>query len=254
MNFLCLVYFCINFRCLILNFLNDRIEFVTRLFILLEMKRLFIPLLILNSVFFCGQASAQDKFSTSGRVNISAGTGFGLYNLSTNQFDDPDNAALNGNLQLAADLGFIPLLSGGIMLFRNGFVTDKDSNDRATIAGLGLYAHLNFARRPKTTWFLTAGVAGTIFTYENFNSKGKVSGKGSQVFAGLGFRRYFGNHVGIFTEVHMTGYNYNQFIYKSDQNLKDQPLLTSSGNKYGLALAGAEVKFGLIIAIGPNSK
>jgi hypothetical protein len=218
------------------------------------MKRLFIPFLILISVMLCNQTAAQDKFSTSGRINISLGTGFGLYNLSTNQYDDPDNGALNGNLQLAADLGFIPLLTGGVMVFRNGFVTDKDSNQRATIAGLGLYVHLNFARRPKTTWFLTAGVSGTVFTYENYDSKGKVSANGSHVFAGLGFRRYFGDHVGLFTEVHVAGYNYNSFVYKSDQALKDQTLLTASGNKFGIALAGAEVKFGLVFALGPNSK
>jgi hypothetical protein len=218
------------------------------------MKRLFIPFLILISVMFCDQATAQDKFSTSGRINISLGTGIGLYNLSTNQYDDPDNGALNGNLQLAADLGFIPLLTGGVMVFRNGFATDKDSNQRATIAGLGVYAHLNFARRPKTTWFLTAGVAGTVFTFENYDNKGKASANGSHVFAGLGFRRYFGDHVGIFSEVHVAGYNYNTFVYKSDQNLKDQTLLTSSGNKFGIALAGAEVKFGLIVALGANSK
>lgn len=210
----------------------------------------FLFLILIFSV----SAFGQEKFKTSGRLNFSLGTGFGLYNLSTNQYDDPDNGAINGNLQLAADLGFTPLLTGGIMFYRNGFATDKDSNERASIAGLGLYAHLNFARREKTTWFLTAGFAGTVFTYENYNSKGKVSANGSHVFAGVGFRRYFGDHVGLFTEVHVAGYNYNTFQYKSDKDLKDQTLLTASGNKFGIALAGAEVKFGLVVAIGENSK
>jgi len=234
--------------------LKAKPDFVTRLFISIRMKRITFFIFSFIVLFCSVSASGQDKFSTSGRINISVGTGFGLYNLSNNQYGDPDNAALNGNLQLAADLGFIPLLTGGVMVYRNGFATDKDSNERATIAGLGLYGHLNFARRPKTTWFLTAGIAGTIFTYENYNKKGKVSANGSHVFAGLGFRRYFGDHVGIFSEVHIAGYNYNTFRYKTDQDLKDQTLITSSGNKFGIALAGAEVKFGLIVAIGANSK
>jgi hypothetical protein len=239
---------------LILYFLNGRIEFVTSLFIFLEMKRLFIPILILISILLSSQTTAQEKFSTSGRLNISLGTGFGLYNLSNNQYGEPNKGALNGNLQLAVDLGIIPILTGGVMLYRNGFAMKKDSSEKATISGLGVFAHLNFARTPSATLFLTAGLGGTVFSYENFNRKGKVTGTGSHVFAGLGFRSYIGNHFGIYSEVHITGYNYNSFTYQSDQALKDQALITPSGNKFGIALAGAEIKLGLIFALGKNSK
>jgi len=212
----------------------------------------FLILFLCSGPFF---AFAQgDKFVTGGRFNVAVGTGFGIYNLSNNQVGEKDGGALSGNFHLNVDLGILPSLTTGITFFRNSFATNKDSNEAANLGGIGLYAHLNFAKRPKTTWYLNAGFGGTVFTYQNFNNNGKVSASGGYAFAGLGFRRYFGDHIGVFTEVNMTGYNYNQFKYDSSTSLKNQVLKTPSGNDYGIALCGAELKFGLVYAIGSNSK
>jgi hypothetical protein len=198
---------------------------------------------------FSSIAFAQEKFATGARFNVSAGTGFGIYNLSNNEAGKPDGTALSGNLQAAIDYGFLPFLTVGVAAFRNGFATNKDSSESARIAGIGLFAHLNFVRRPKATWYLSAGLGGTGFLYQNYGRRGKVTSTGGYAFAGLGFRRYFGDHFGIYSEINVTGYNYDKFTDVSDSVLK-----TPSDNNYGVALSGAEVKFGLIFALGPNGK
>lgn len=214
----------------------------------------FVCLMFL-SVGFSKAGDDKDKFVTGGRLNLAAGTGFGIYNLSNNQFGDKDAGALNGNLHLSLDYGLLPSLTAGISLFRNGFATDKDSNEAATITGLGIYLHYNFARRPKTTWYLNGGFGGSTFTYANYNNNGEIRGSGGYSFLGLGFRRYFGDHFGLFSELNVTGYNYDQFIIQSDdRNLKNQVFKTTNGNDFGLALAGAEFKFGLVYAFGQNEK
>jgi hypothetical protein len=214
----------------------------------------FLPLLAVSfwatSLVLPFSAFAQDKFPTSGRINFTLGTGFGIYEVTNNEVNRPSSGALSGNFHIGGDYGLHPLLTLGMVVFRNGFATDKDSNDAARLGGAAVYLHLNFARRPKTTWFLTAGLGGTRFTYEDFDNRGKVWSSGSYVFAGLGFRRYFGNHLGITAQIHATGYDYS--IFKDDKG--KATLKTPSGNDFGIALAGVETKFGLVYALGSGNR
>jgi hypothetical protein len=193
----------------------------------------------------------QEKFATLGRLNVGVGTGFGLYSISNNQLGDPSTGALSGNLQLHGDVGVFPFLTVGLHLFRNGFATDDSSSsyESARILGAGVHANLNFWRRPKTTWYLTGRTGMSGFRYENQVEKTDVRSAGVYVGAGLGFRRYFGDHVGIFSEILVVGYDYPKF-----KNTDDVVLKTRNLNNYQIALAGAELKFGITVALGANGK
>jgi len=204
------------------------------------MKKHFLVLLI-----FCistHQSIAQSSFLNFGRTNISLGTGFGIHNVSNNEYGKKDDGALSGNLQASVDYGIVPLLAIGINGFRNGFATNKDSNDAARLGGIGLYANLNFVRLKSANVFLTAGFGGTRFTYENYNDNGKLTSGGSYGFVGLGFRKYFLKNMGFFSQLQYTGYSYNKLVYSVDKTI----LKTPSGNNYEIALTGVDAKLGLL--------
>ena len=214
------------------------------------MNRNVLAFCLLVPVFefgFLPTASGQEKFTTKDRINVHLGTGFGLYNVSNNQAGDKDAGALAGAFRLGADYGITPLISAGVALFSNQFATNKDSADAASIGGVGVYAHLNFSRRPKTTWYLHLGLGGSGFVYKNYNSNGKVSAQGGYIQAGVGFRRYFGEHFGLFSDFNLTGYNYDKFTLGNKEIFK-----TDSGNNFELGLSGLEFKIGLVVALGKN--
>ena len=189
-------------------------------------------------------AFGQEKFNTQGRIGLHTGVGFGIHLLSTNQIADKDVGGLTGNLRLGVDYGFTNWLTGGLVLFRNGFATDKDCNERASIGGVGVYAHFNFARRPKTTWYAGFGLGVSGLTYENFNNQGKATTSGSYQTLYLGFRRYFGDHFGIFVQAGASGYNYKELKYNSSL------LNNATDKKWEMLISGMEIQAGLAVALG----
>jgi len=169
---------------------------------------------ILFLTFTLGLVSAsfgQDKFRTKGRFNVQTGLGFGINNLSNNQTGDKNSAGVTGIFTLGGDYGFTPLISAGINLFNNPFAILKDSSEKDGIVGIGVYGRLNFGRRPNTIWYWNLGFGSTGFTYENFRNEGKLTSSGAYISTGVGMRRYFGDHFGLFADINLTGYNYNRF-------------------------------------------
>lgn len=191
----------------------------------------------------------QDKFATSGRLNAGVGTGIGFFAFTNNQTGDPRTENLAGNLQLHADLGIMPFLTAGVAAFRNGFSAgdSADIYEKARIAGLSFYGHLNFLRRKRSTWYLKGSWGFSQFTYTNERDKTSLRSFGGIAGAGLGFRRYFGNHLGIFSEVLLSTYDYREL-----KDSRKAVLKTKIGNNYEVGVAGAEVKFGLTLALGSN--
>jgi hypothetical protein len=200
---------------------------------------------LLWSVSFLSHAG--DSFRTGSRLNVHIGTGFGIYNVSNNRYGDKDAGALSGNFRLGADYGILPRFNVGLELFANGFATDKDSNNAASLNGLGLYAHWNFAKKEKTTWYLHSGFGVTNFTYQDFDDDGKATSTGGYFKLGLGFRRYFGDHFGFYADLLGTGYNYNKFEYKDGTIIK-----TDFNNDFQVGFSGFEFRIGLVYAFGKN--
>jgi len=208
-----------------------------------KISLLFIFLLFSFSTF------GQEKFRTSARINLHVGFGFGLNSLSNNQAGDKDGAALTGIFRLGADYGITPLFTAGMVIFGNNFATNKDSSESASIGGIGIYSHLNFYRREKTTLFWHFGFGGSGFEYKNFKNNGKLNASGGYVQTGVGLRRYFGQNFGIFVDLNLTGYNYDKFTFADKSVFK-----TPSGNNFELGITGLELKFGIVVALGKNER
>jgi hypothetical protein len=209
--------------------------------------RSIFAFLIFSPFFFGSPVFAQESFQTAGRINILAGFGSGLHNVTNNDASQKNSAALTGGFILGVDYGLVPILTVGATVFTHRFATDKDSNEAARILAIGVYGNLNFWRRPKTTWYLQAGFGGSGFVYENFENDGKATSTGGYANIGLGFRRYFGDHIGVFVEAGAVGFNYNKFELSNGEVLK-----TASNNNYEIALSGFTLKAGITIALGEN--
>ena len=109
------------------------------------MNQFFTPLRLASLFAFLAfsfSSYGQEKFKTSGRINLHLGLGFGINSLSNNQAGDKDAAALTGIFRLCADYGISPLFTAGLTIFNNGFATNKDSSESASIGGIGIYSHL----------------------------------------------------------------------------------------------------------------
>ena len=216
------------------------------------MNQFFTPLRLASLFAFLAfsfSAFGQEKFRTSGRINLHLGLGFGINSLSNNQAGDKDAAALTGIFRLGADYGISPLFTAGFIIFNNGFVTNKDSSESASIGGIGIYSHLNFYRGEKTTIFWHFGFGGSGFEYNNFRKNGKLNASGGYVQTGVGLRHYFGKNFGLFVDLNLTGYNYDKFTFSDKEIFK-----TPSGNNFELGITGVELKFGLVVALGKNEK
>jgi hypothetical protein len=214
------------------------------------MKSIFNQFFLFSCLLVLGlsKAKASDGFRTGARVNLHLGTGFGIYNVSNNRFGDKDHGTLSGNFRFGADYGILPRFSVGAELFNNSFATNKDSNNSARLGGIGIYVHWNFGKKEKTTWYLHSGFGATNFVYEDFDDDGKATSTGSYFRLGLGFRRYFGDHFGLYSELLATGYNFNKFKYGDGQTIK-----TDYNNNFQVGLGGVEFRIGVCIAFGKNS-
>ena len=205
------------------------------------MKGLQTTAFLLTLLYFGSQVQAQDQTATKGKFTIAAGVGFGIHGVNSNNPKDNDNGALTGSLRGAVDYGFSKRFALGLQLFRNGYSTNKDSNDAATNSGIGAYINYNFAIRPKTVWFFTGGVGYSGFDYTR---NGKVTAKGAYGSLGLGFRRFFGDYVGIFMQAEGTTYSFGNFEYQDGTALK-----TYDGKDYHININGVELKTGILFRL-----
>jgi len=199
--------------------------------------------------FFHSTLFGQEKFRTSQRINLHLGLGFGINTLSNNQAGDKDAAALTGIFRLGADYGISPMFTVGLAIFNSGFVTNKDSSEKAGIGGFGIYSNLNFYRSEKSTIFWHLGFGGSGFEYTNFRNNGKLNASGGFIQTGLGLRHYFGANFGFFVDLNLSGYNFEKFTFSDKEIYK-----TPSGNNFELGITGLELKFGLVVALGKNQK
>lgn len=92
-------------------------------------------------------------------------------------------------------------------------------------------------------WHLDFGGSG--FAYNEYQNNGKLSASGADIQAGPGFRRYFGEHFGLFADLNLSGYNFEKFTLADKSVFK-----TPSGNNFELGITGLEFKLGFVVALG----
>ncbi len=216
------------------------------------MNRFLIKPRMAFALYFCLLtyfSFGQENFRMDGRINLHLGFGFGLNSLSNNQAGDKDAAGLTGIFRLGADYGITSVFSLGLQIFNNGFATNKDSSESASIGGIGIYSNLNFYRGDKTIIFWHLGLGGSGFEYKNFRKNGKLNSSGGFAQTGVGLRHYFVENFGLFADLNVCGYNYDKFTFSDKEIYK-----TPSGNNFELGITTLEFKLGLVVALGKNEK
>lgn len=208
------------------------------------MSNVRYPFLLLVLILFTSQAMAQIEMKDM--VNIQVGAGAGLYTYSTNQIGDKDGNALTGSFRFAADFGFMPRLTAGVSIFRNGFASDKDSNQSVSNFGGGIYANVFFGGGFNRMMYLTGGLGLTTLNYEDYRNSGKASTGGYYLFCGAGIRQFFGSNFGIFAECDLTTYQYRSLEYSDGTGGKQK------NANWEMGISGVEVKAGIIVAIGSS--
>lgn len=159
------------------------------------------------------RAQALEK----GDFDVKAGLGFGVYSLSSNEFEDNSGAGIAGLINVSGVYQFSNAFSAGLDFERNGFATDQDSNQRARSLNFGFVLNYNLLNAEKNVIqpFLQFGWSN--FTFDNYDQGDYVQSRGSYFQLGLTWKHYFTDGFGMFVNASCPWYSYNEF-----QNSKGQ--------------------------------
>jgi len=198
----------------------------------------FILLILISKFSFC-----QDT-----KYSIGAGVGFGLYGGKNNDKNaKKDTNAIDaacGIIQIHADYNIIKKFALGFKFERNGFLTSKDSSDRASSLNIGLSGKFKFVSKEKNFLYLDINPSYSYFTYNN--KKDKVYSNGFNFQLGLGWDHYFGKHIGMFISSYYTFYKYNKIINNDDYTVLK---VNFPQEDYRIKFSGLNLNAGLIVRI-----
>jgi len=179
------------------------------------MKKITITFIL--SILIISVFAQQDQFSP--KFNLGVGCGLGLYGGWTNDdYEEYDSTSIDAAcliVKLHGDYAFINTLSAGFSLERNGYLTARDSSDRAYSLNAGLSVKFRFVSREFNCLYVEVLPGYSYFTYMKESSDhhlDKITSNGFNLQAGLGWDHYFGEHFGIYLSSHYTLYKYNMII------------------------------------------
>jgi len=191
----------------------------------------FIPVLIF--------AQAVKK----GNVEITAGTGFGIYgasdNESNNDTSQSDSTAVAALLDVSLKYSITNKLCLGFMLERNGFA--HDSSNKAHSVNVGLNTQYLFVNKKKNVIYFDFLGGYSNFKYIDNGSKNWVTSNGLTIQPGIGFKHYFGKTLGFYLQSNYAFYSYKKIVADNGEILKN-----SKSEDYNLRLSGLNVKIGLM--------
>ena len=170
------------------------------------MKKLFTLLLSITFVL-TGYSQALQK----GNFDIHFGTGFGVYSLKSNNYEDNSSGAVPGLLNIGLGYQITDNFALGLDFERNGFVTEADSNQRAVSLNFGVTAGYNLLNGEKNVLQAFLHVGTSNFTFENLDNNNDVKSSGNQIQFGMAWKHYFGDVVGMFMNFSIPYYSYNEF-------------------------------------------
>gem|GEM_PF-6849221 len=133
-----------------------------------------------------------------GNFEAGAGTGFGLFQLTSNDTNDATSLALSGVLQGHFEYAPINKISLGIMFQRNGFATDRDSGNSAQtyLLGAGLKYRAVNAENTVIYFSLTGGPS--WMHYFDKSTDNYLNGQGYWFDLCAGTRYYITHKTSIF--------------------------------------------------------
>ena len=201
------------------------------------MKKLLLNLLMLIPVVIFGQAVQKNN------IELAAGIGVGIYGTSSNDSASENNMAAAGLMHLSLHYTISNRISTGLILERNGYVTERDSSNKGVSLNTGIDIKYRLLNSDKTTIFanLTAGYS--HFRYDDFTRKAFVSSNGYAFQPGLGFSHYFSKVIGIFLQSNYAIYKYNK-LTDDKGNILETNSFTNKEN-FKIKISGLNIKFGL---------
>lgn len=181
------------------------------------------------AIFIVTYTNVESQILTKGDVDISLGVGFGIYTFTTNDYEDNSTAALPGLVNINAAYQLSDKFALGITFERNGFVTDPDSNIRATSLNFGLTAGYNIVNSEKNVLQPFLVVGSSNFRFDNYNNQDYVKSNGTQVQLGLSWKHFFGETIGMFLNFSIPYYSYNEFVNSNGDTYEVSRLVTKNG-------------------------
>jgi len=202
----------------------------------------FLLLILIYKFSFC-----QDT-----KYSIGAGVGFGLYGGKSNDKNAQDTTAIDaacGIIQIHADYDIVKRFALGFKFERNGFLSAKDSSEKASSLNLGISGKFKFVSKEKNFLYLDINPSYSYFTYEKkeVNKTNKVFSDGFNFQLGLGWDHYFGKRIGMFISSYYTLYKYNKIINKDDNTILKVNYRNYPQENYRIKFSGLNLNAGLIV-------
>jgi len=153
-----------------------------------------------------------------GDIDLSLGTGLGIYGASTNDVDEVDTNGVDaaaGLLSFRANFAVIDNLAIGVVIERNGFITPNDSSNTdsyGTSMNYRFASQFRFVNSEKNCLAVKGEVGYSSFKFGDRISNEFVKGSGLTYEFGLNWEHYFGEHVGMYMNFGYGGYKYNELV------------------------------------------
>lgn len=204
-------------------------------------------LLLFVFAVFVGSC-AYSQAVKPGSFEAGVGTGFGIFQVSSNDTTGENSLAVSGILSGHFQYAPIEKLSLGIAFQRNGFVTNKDSGQSAQTYLLGVGVQYRAVNAENTVIYfgLTGGPSWMNF-YDDHNDN-YVKGEGYWIDLTAGMRYYITYKAGIFVELAYVKKHLTNFDDKNHDLLMVGPY--TNRNKFELDMGGMNLRIGLNFKFG----
>ncbi len=210
------------------------------------MKNLY-SVLLASTLFIFYSSIANSQSFGQGSLTGAIGIGIGIYGTNTNNTSGENSGTAAWLLPIEVEYGLTDKFGLGLIYQYGGYLTDQDSSEAGTTHNIGAHGYFHFMVKEKSTLYAKAGIGYTNFTYENNQGGGnfKVGGGGVWVNLGLGWRKMFGERVGIFFSADYSIMPINKF--KDDNG--DVLQTNFPPEDFRITIHGLDLKTGLVIKI-----
>lgn len=203
-----------------------------------SMKKFILSFVLLT---ICITSQAQYE---PGDIDISLGTGFGLYGAKTNDDVADTSNTGSGLLNLGVNYSITQNYVIGLNIERNGFIFSNDSSD-ADNYGYTINYKINlqyrFINSEKNSFSFQGGIGVSSLKFGNKKTKDFVKGNGLTYEFGILFQHYYGEHIGLFINAGYGSYTYNK-LYDQDGDLW---LVDINEDSRTLSLSGVNARIGI---------
>jgi hypothetical protein len=188
-----------------------------------------------------------------GNFDIHAGLGFGVYGVTSNDFDDDNSSGVPGLVSLGVAYQVSDDWSLGINYERMGFLTESDSNNKAVANNFGAVVAYNIVNNDKNAFNVSLEIGYSSFRYDDFKEQEYVIGSGPEFQLGTSWKHYFGDKIGMYLNLSVPYFYYTNFKNGDDDKLKvyqyDSQGAVIDERLFNVSMVGVNFRFGMLIKI-----